>query len=168
MNKKNEIRDELKKLSPFLSDIKKENSFKVPQNYFKSLPEKVLEQVQPTTNTSEKKTTQVGWMERLMENIALLFQPKFAVGFATATILVIAALYFVQKPTDQIDGSYNSIASQYVSENIDEFDIEMLWEASVFENGESNFDNGYDINNTDEYFEEIIDELDDSELEKLL
>ncbi len=167
MNKKNEINDELKKLSPFLSDIKKENAFKVPENYFKTLPDQVLEQVKTTTNTSEKRVTQPGWMERLMENIAVLFQPKYAVGFATALILVVASVYFIQKPTDSFDGSYTSV-NQYVSDHIDEFDVEMLWEASVFETGENNLDEYNDIDNLDEYFEEIIDELDDSELEKLL
>jgi hypothetical protein len=167
MNKKNEINDELKKLSPFLSEIKKENVFKVPENYFKTLPDKVLEQIQTTTNTSEERATQPGWMERLIENIAVLFQPKYAAGFATALILVIATVYFIQKPTDSFDGSYSSV-NQYVSDNIDEFDAEMLWEASVFESGENIIDEQNDNNNIDEYFEEIIDDLDDSELEKLL
>ena len=125
MNNKNEINDELKKLSPFLSDIKKEKVFKVPENYFKSLPDKVLEQVQVTTKTTESKT-QTSWLDRLIENIAFLFQPKFAVGFATALVLVVAAVYFFQKPTN-FSESYQ--ISQYVEENIDEFDVEMLWEA---------------------------------------
>ena len=162
MKKKNEINDELKNLSPFLSDIKKENAFKVPENYFKTLPDKVLEQVQTTTSTSEERATQPGWMERLVEIIAVLFQPKYAAGFATALILVIATVYILQKPADSIDGSYSSI-NEYVSDNIDEFDAEMLWEASVFETGENARD---ELNNENynDYFEEIIDEIHKNEL----
>ncbi len=166
MNKKNEIKDELKNLSPFLSEIKKKDSFKVPKNYFKSLPDNVLDQVR-ITNEASKSVTQANWLDRLIENIAILFQPKYAVGFATVLILVVATVYLTQKPNNQIDGPYQLI-SQYIEENIDEFDAEMLWEASVFEPGEVTNDEAFDDAILDEFFEEIIDDLDDSELEKLL
>jgi hypothetical protein len=167
MNNKKEIKDELEKLSPFLSEIKKENAFEVPENYFKSLPDKVLEQIQVSKNTTKQSEDQAGWIDRLIENIVLLFQPKYAVGFATALVFVVASVYIFRKPTDQIDGSYQ-LASQYISDHIDEFDVEMIWELSVSETGESTADEGIDDSSFDEYLDEIIDELDDSELEKLL
>jgi len=119
MKKKNEIKEELKKLSPFLSEIKKEDSFKVPQNYFKSLPDKVLDQVRVVTKAPEHSPTQPSWIDRLIENIAVLFQPRYAVGFATATILVVASVYFSQQPDSPIEGSYQ-LASQYIEDNIDD------------------------------------------------
>ncbi len=167
MKKKNEIKDELKKLSPFLSDIKKEDSFKVPKNYFKSLPDKILEQVRVTTETSEKSITQANWLDRLFEYISVLFQPKYAVGLATAMILVVASVYYSQKPDNSIEGPYQ-LVRQYIEDNIDEFDAEMLWEASVYEPGEVANHENIDDYYLDEYFEEIIDDIDDSELEKLL
>jgi hypothetical protein len=167
MKKNNEIKDELKKLSPFLSDIKKENAFKVPKDYFKSLPDKVLDQIQVSKNTTEQISAQASWIDRLIENIAVLFQPRYAIGFATALILIVAAIYINQKPVNQLNGSSN-LVSQYVEENIDEFDAEMLWEASVFESEENYNDETEDDVGSDEYLEELIDELDDSELEMLL
>ena len=167
MKKKNEIKDELNKLSPFLSDIKKKDSFKVPKNYFNSLPDKILEQVLVTTENPEKSIAQPNWLDSLIENIAVLFQPRYAVGLATVMILVIAAVYFSQKTVSPIEESYQ-LASQYIEENIDEFDAEMLWEASVFESGEVTDDETIEDVYLDEYFEEIIDDLDDSELEELL
>ena len=167
MNNKKEIRDELKDLSPFLSDIKKENAFKVPKDYFKSLPDKILEQVQVSKNTTEQTTTQSSWLDRLIEGIAILFQPRYAVGFATALILIVAAVYFNQKPGDQFDGSFQ-LVSQYVEDNIDEFDADMLWEASVFEADDDFIEEMEDDAGSNEELDELIDELDDDELKMLL
>ena len=168
MKKKNEIKDELEKLSPFLSEIKKENAFKVPKNYFNSLSEEVLKQVQVTSNSTEQTTTaSTSWLDRLIENIAVLFQPRYAVGFATALILVVAAFYFTQQPGGQLNEPYQ-LASQYVEEHIDDFDAELLWEASVFEDDLDNTEKANDDLKDDYYFNEIIDELDDTELEELL
>jgi len=166
MKKKNEIKDELKGLSPFLSEIKKENAFKVPKDYFKTLPDDVLKQVQVTSNTTEQSTTQSSWLDWLIENIAVLFQPKYAVGFATALILIVASVYFFQNPTDDLDGSAQ--LSEYVEENIDEFDVEMLWEASVFEGDENYIDETENDAGFEEDLEELINDLDDNELEMLL
>ena len=167
MKKKNEIKDELQKLSPFLADLKKEHNFKVPENYFKSLPDKVLDQARVTTKTPEHSPAQPSWLDRLAEYVLFLFQPKYAVGFATVLIVVVASIYFMRGPDNQTDGSF-MIASQYVEENIDEFDAEMLWEASVFEDVKTSDDTTIEDDSYDEYFEEIIDDLDDSELEILL
>jgi len=163
MDNKKDIKDELKGLSPLLSGIKKDNAFKVPKDYFKSLPDKVLEQVQVTKNITEKATDQPSWLNRLIENIAVLFQPKYAVGFATALILIVAAVYINQNSGDQLNDS-NLFVSQYIEENIDDFDAELLWEASVFEND----DELEDDTGSDEFFDELIDELNDDELEMLL
>ena len=168
MKKKNEIKDELEKLSPFLSKIKKENAFKVPKNYFNSLPDEVLKQVQVTSNATEQTTIpSSNWLDRLVENIAVLFQPRYAVGFATALVLIVAAVYFSQQPGNQVNEPYQ-LASQYVEEHIDDFDAELLWEASVFEGDLENTEKSNDDIKDDYYFNEIIDELDDSELEELL
>ena len=167
MDNKNEIKDELKKISPFLSKIKKEDAFKVPENYFQSLPDQILEQIRDNKNLFEKERSQVTWPDQLMKYIAVLFQPKVAATFATVVALILAAVYFSQKPTDQLDGTDQSVTN-YVAENIDEFDAEMLWETSIYEFEENNPNDKLQETNFDEFFEEIIYELDDSELEQLL
>ena len=45
MKRNSDIEKELKKISPALSEIKKDNVFKVPQGYFETLPESVLKLV---------------------------------------------------------------------------------------------------------------------------
>lgn len=167
MDKKNEIRDELKKLSPLLSKIKKEEAFKVPENYFRSLPDKVLAQTKTAGNTSTQHVRQFAWIERFVENLTVLLQPKFAVGIATIATVIIATVYFFLPPNTQLDGTHQSV-HEYVSNNIDEFDAEMLWEANSFDSEESNEMEKVKETDFDDFYEEILYELDDSQLEKLL
>lgn len=167
MDNKNEIRDELKKLSPLLSKIKKEEVFKVPENYFTSLPDKVLEQTKTAGNTSSQHVRQFAWIERLVENFTMLLRPKYAVGIATITAVIIATVYFFLPPDAQPDGIHQSV-TEYVSNNIDEFDAEMLWEAGVSESEESTETGRGKEAESGDFYEEILYELDDSQLEQLL
>jgi len=54
MNKQNEISDleELKKMAPTLSSLKKENHFSVPSNYFDEFPMKVKSKIDAEENAS--------------------------------------------------------------------------------------------------------------------
>ena len=54
MDRKKEIKDELENLSLFLSEMKKKNSFKVPENYFAELSANVWEEVQKDKVVVEK------------------------------------------------------------------------------------------------------------------
>ncbi len=165
MKKKDEIREELNELSPLLARMKKENSFKVPRNYFESLPDKVMEQVCPQPQTQQ--APQIGWLDRLLENLAVLLQPRYAVGLATIAILIVAGVFYLQKPGVDQPGGFDSPLAQYISDNIDEFDAEMIYELTASGlNGNDTFDETTDP--SDEYLDEYIDELDDSDLEELL
>ena len=166
MKKNDEIREELKELSPFLAKMKREDAFKVPKNYFDSLPDKVLEQVQPQPATQQ--TPQISWFDRLIDSFAVLLQPRYAVGLATVAVLLVAGVFYMQKPVAPEITPDNSLA-QYISDNIDEFDAEMIYELSIADrtSGENIPDNST-TDPTDIYIDEIIDGLDDSDLEKLL
>ena len=165
MKKNDEIREELKELSPFLAKMKRENAFKVPKNYFESLPDKVLEQVRPQPVTQQ--TPQISWFDRLIDSFAVLLQPRYAVGLATVAILLVAGVFYMQKSADPVVNPDASLA-QYISDNIDDFDADMIYEWSIASGNSEDLPDNSTSDPTDIYIDEIIDGLDDSDLEKLL
>lgn len=53
MENRNDIQNELKQLSPLLAEWKKENLFTVPENYFSSVKENVMEKIYSESVNSE-------------------------------------------------------------------------------------------------------------------
>ena len=84
---KPEENNNLQELAPEFSKIKKENSFKVPDGYFDSLPMKIQE------NISEPKNVSI-W-EQL---IPILRQPKYSVSLAFISTIVIIGFMVLNKP----------------------------------------------------------------------
>jgi hypothetical protein len=70
--------EELHKIAPRLSKIQKENSFKVPDGYFETLPQKLQERLHPDEKGS--------WLQRIME----YFKPHLALAGMMVGVFVIA------------------------------------------------------------------------------
>ena len=131
MNRKDEIRNELEQISPYLAgldlrpafkipkgyfdelpdtvlesvsplaELKKEQVFKVPENYFKSLPDLVLAKVAPQEEeevvTKPVLSPQSSWIDDLINSVAVLFQPRYALRLAAVAIVLIGGFVFLQK-----------------------------------------------------------------------
>ena len=114
MNNKNEIHDFK------LSDIKKENPFKVPANYFEELPTKVQNKI---ANTKKQET----FFDKLM----FIFSPKFGVAFAGVLVLIMLAVNYSK--TEQTDYLSNlDVDYHTIIETID-FDEDELLLADLYE-----------------------------------
>ena len=176
MKNRDEIKDELEGLSPFLWKQKeKPDGFEVPKDYFKSLPDEVLKKM----NVGQKveHTPKINWWENLMEYFQPLFQPKYTLAIASFTLLMVAGIFYMKNDSTEphtqqllaeaiLDQVPDDILQDYISNNIDDFDESILKE-ELTENSEDPLPE-FEINDPDELMDELIDELDISELEELL
>lgn len=140
-------KDELRDIAPDLSAMKNQDGFSVPHNYFKELPDRVLARI----HEEEQKPSPVdAWWARL-------WQPRYALAFATVLILVVAGIWITKSdtPTDPLASITGDEALQYVMANLHEFSTEDVlsvstgseWEAEEF------------IRVSDENLDQLIDEL---------
>ncbi len=168
-NIKKEIQEELKNLAPSLSKMEKKEGFQIPENYFNELPDQIMSQLD-FSKTSLKKE-RVSWIEILSEKITVFFQPRIAIGFSMA-MLMICSIYFLTKNTTTTSSAFAELSiaemENYIEENIEDFDEEILFEF-VAEN-EMNSLGKLEVEDEDldEYMFEIIEDLEDEDLEDLL
>ena len=173
MKNKKEVKEELQHLSPFLSDLKKENPFKVPQQYFEQLPDELMNRVRKDRLRSSDKT-KVSWLDQFLNELVRIFSPRLVAGFATCVLLLAAGFFFLrqeQNPAEQefLAGVSNEEIQQYLSDNIDDIDDEMLIEMSL---SHHNVDvlGPIDLKEEEmeEFIEDFMDDIDDETLEELL
>ncbi len=175
MDRKKEIKEELEKISPFLADLKKEQNFKVPTNYFNDLEEDLWKQVRPQPTTETTVVPKKNWLEQIELALASLFQPRLALSLASLLLMLTAGWYFMQQPTDVSGSLADNLpsleeASDYLAEHIDDFDADLLMQLELGEEelsqiSENSFD---DEESSDSYFDEMLDDLDKDDLEQLL
>ncbi len=167
-----ELQDELNELSPSLSKLDKREGFEVPPRYFDRLTDEVLRKAKADTElTKEKQSPQ--WLQNISNALATLWQPRVAISLASVAVLVLAVNFFFNTSSD-IDDPLAGISdisdqelSQYIQENLDEFDADLLADL-----GDDFFGDYFLPLNEDElldqYFEKAIDEIDPDDLEELL
>ena len=174
---KKEILDELREVAPSFAKMEKKEGFQVPEDYFSELPDKILTELNLSENTTKTDATppaSTAWWTQLIDSIMILMQPRLALGFAVVLVLLVSVFLLTQ-------GSENTSmslvlspeeAGQYIMENIDDFDEEMLFDALAEIEGEMNLMDLKEMNfeeaELDGLMEEIIDDLDDNTLEELL
>lgn len=175
MKNKDEIRDELKDLSPFLWEQKaKPEGYDVPKDFFKSLPDEVLSKLNERPQVAAEKKED--WLEQIIQSIQYLFQPRYAMAYASVALLLVAGFYFinnVENPGNQpmaaaelLTDMPDDVLDNYISEYIDEFDETILAE-QVADNIERPLNN-LEIENNDELLDELMDEMEVEDLEDLL
>ena len=172
-NNKKEIQDELEKLAPSLSKLKKEESFEVPENYFSQLPDQILGEINLSKNNTQVElvSSSISWFDQIAERLTIFFQPKMAVRFAMMIALV-ATVYFMNNNTNtevpQVAELTSTELEDYVKANLDDFETEEL--LNILSEGETETWTEMDIDDEDldEYLEEIIDDLDTDDLEDFL
>lgn len=172
---------------PFLKKIKEQpgaGGFQVPKHYFKHLPDEVLHRAK---QPEPAPMPQPNWLERVEQFVAGLLQPRYALAFASVVALVVAGIYFMGKNgSDEVqpiaavqlaDISDDELFA-YVSDNIGEFDHDLVLETAGPELLDVKIQSKPSLHKTkapkpeveemEEYIDEVIDEIDVEDLEELL
>lgn len=163
----------LESVSP-LNALKAKEAFSVPVNYFESLPDLVLEKVQPKQDTeavpvlSPEKST--NWLDELINSIAMLFQPRYAMRLAAVAILLIGGVFLIQN----IENNSSAIADAEVDPleeyglTIDDLTDDDLALLLSDVNIEESMENPENIDALIDHMLENIDDISDEDLESLL
>jgi hypothetical protein len=140
--------DELKKMAPRLSELKRENPFKVPDDYFDSLSRSIQQQIQslpdyektaaknafkvpegyfdslPTIiqqRIIDEKSKRVNWGEMID---AIFFKPKFVLALASVALLVVFSVKYFNRPISVqpavAEVSYSELSNSIYLAEIDE------------------------------------------------
>ena len=128
MSEKENIQKELEELAPELSQVKKENLFEVPADYFQKLPGELMAKLQ-----SEP---QANWWDTLDNQIQLWLdkwlKPQFAMpAFASMVVLIMAAHLLIVPPGSVTEpttlaGISDAVLEDYVYDYSDEFDLAVM------------------------------------------
>lgn len=177
MKNQEELNKELSELSPFLQELKlKDDGLRVPAYYFDNLSDEVWQRLQEESQLkpqTQPRPAPPAWWAQWRQLWNMLLQPQYGLSLASVAVLVCVAIFLlrpaqVETPLAQITAEE---ASQYVTSNIDEFDMAMLEELSAkAEAEEKSAATSPSPNDSvmDQYLEEIIDEIDLEDLEDLL
>ena len=169
---KDEIREELKSLSPFLSKMKEENAadgFSVPKNYFHNLRVEMLQQAKAEMEQEvappAKKSTIWGWF----------YRPQFRLAMGVGLVLLVSWLVMRSYQNTGVEAGMASLTYEemntYVQENLDEFDEDLLADYAAANSPDDwSFLSGEEVNqdDVDAIYEELLDDVDLSTLEELL
>lgn len=151
MNNSNNISDDLKKIAPKLSEIRKITPFKVPDQYFEQLP--YIIQAKCIESKSSKYDIWTWIRESLLEY-------KYAASVSLAMVVLGLGLifykYFFQQQiaTQTLTSLTPTEVNNFVSDNINLFDEEMISELCYVD--ESNLTQSEDTENQDKQLEEYI------------
>lgn len=169
------IQEELKEMHSSLANLKRDNPFRTPVDYFESLPDDLMRRIQaeaslwpteaPVTKSKPVRFSLSAW----------LIQWRFQLG--VLGVFLAAALYFLLLPTSSDTNSAVDLAQleaaeikQYVSNNIDDFSMEMLLEAAIVESDDVHtFDvlEGLDENTLDQLMNQMLDDMDLNDLDEI-
>jgi hypothetical protein len=114
-----DVRAELEHVAPHLSQMKPEDGFNVPHNYFQTLPDQVLQRISEQQDAIP--TWQIWWGR-------VRSQPGLTMALAGAAVLLVAGIWFFgpQSQPDPLGSITDEEALQYVIANVDEFTSEDL------------------------------------------
>lgn len=164
MKYKKEIQDELDELSPFLSELKQqETGMGVPEHYFDFLTASVMEQVVliPKSSASVLPKAKPVWY-------AFLFNERIWSGLAMTLLLMVTILFFRNQPIAD-EPTFAEISSEeaviYIAAHLEDFETSLFTEGDFIEEMEAAKIEDEEI---DLYLEEIIEDLDTETLEELL
>ncbi len=176
MKDNKDVREELEDLSPFLSGLKKQQNFQVPDQYFEQLPDDLMARIKRETAEESKPSASISWFDQLVAALSALMQPRYALRLASVVVLILAGLFIFRSMPDNegLEGSGLAALSEdevheYISQNIDDYEAEWIpdFDTAESENGLS-VEEAAENAELDVYFDEIIDVLDDNDLEDLL
>ena len=171
---KEDFENELRALSPFLADLKKqkkEDGFKAPKFYFDTLADKVIASAQPTKAVAPPQyLTTSSLAERVQIWLSGLVSSRRALAFASVLLVAVSGWYFLKPnptvPTEQcreLACLPHEEIKTYISENISDFEEEMLIKnVSIAENTEGDALKHLDEKEVEQY---LIDKLEIEDVE---
>lgn len=118
------LQDELRQIAPELSEMKHEDGFTTPHNYFKELPDRVFAQI-----AAEEQRPVLVW-----DWLRGLWKPRFAIAFASVLVLVVAGVWYsrMQTSEDPLLTITKDEALEYVLNNLYDYNSEDFISADVF------------------------------------
>lgn len=139
MEKEKNIQEELEVLSPLLAKMKKEQpttGFSVPPAYFKNLADELIQQQEELqkVDREQKAVSSVMWWERLLNQVAEVFQPKLAMVFTIMLLLLAGTWFFNMNSNDKLQVNSEPTLEElenYVAANLDEFSEDLLLEYEI-------------------------------------
>ena len=168
MNDKEKTNEELKDF-PFLKDLKEqEEGFELPFNYFTGLSEEVM------TKIHSKNKTRWDWSAWSRHWLEQLMSPHFVLRLAALTGVVVTLFVLLLPKSNQTNlvaekELSSEVIQKYVLANLEEFDTDLFTNLldETNENQELPEEN-LPPTELDQMLEEIIDDIDISDLEELL
>lgn len=169
---KEELQRELQELSPLLAKWKAENrpeGFDLPPGYFRQLPGEVLQRLSGSEQAGARK-----WWSPVVQALANLFQPRFAIGAATVALLIVTGIMYrhsnASEESDPFAGLSTEEIGRYIDNNLEKFDEQLVIEATTHSPDLSIFPSTVtEEDSLDEhYLQEFLDDLDTKTLEELL
>ncbi|NND09445.1 MAG: hypothetical protein HKN87_23980 [Saprospiraceae bacterium] len=150
------------KLPKFLQEMKDENPFQVPPEYFKNLSTQTWKRMQKTQESRGIRWVPDGFRFAIRATVGLL-RPTMAFG-AIALLIGLAILW----PNTEEFGGHGAMLTEqeiltYIAENVDDFDVnELYWaEALTMEEVPSDLlGDPSDELELEPVFEELIEDLD--------
>lgn len=160
-----DIKKELEEISPLLAKLKKEQSQpELPANFFNNLQVDVIQELRPEFEKPSTTFVEKGILVRLIEWIR---KPQVAMAFGVSLLLIGVGIFFLvpQDPSPSLTWEAISEESilEYLDENIDDFEAVSLMEISE-EEEEVIFDTELDDNLIDQYLEDNLNQIDESDL----
>lgn len=110
------------KLPDFLEDLRGENPFQTPHNYFKGLPDQIMQRIQEEKSQSQPDK----WWHSLTKILQSTLVPKPV--WAIATVLVVGAYFWMnnvnQLNINDLESDFTSVElAQYIQDHIDDFEV---------------------------------------------
>lgn len=160
---KKEIKKELQDLNSFLADKKLENNFEVPKNYFNNLQIDLIQKLE-IKNQDLPRQESKGFWTRLFSKPGSL---RPVISFATIAILAAGAFIWLQPNKQNATLAFQDLnpdeIEQYIENNIDAFDLELLSDSETDLSGFIYTDddqiNDYLKDNIGDFDEQLFDEL---------
>lgn len=146
------LKKELEQEAPFLARLKDQEVVpSAPEGYFRQLQEEVMGKV------TARPAVRPLWL-------------RFAAAASIVVLAGVAIFLFRPAPASQDTALTAEEMHQYISQNIDEFDLDLLlpFAAASVNRGGWMEDAGFDDPAMQEYMNELLDEIDLETLEELL
>lgn len=152
MREKDNIKDELNELSPFLAKLRKsDDGFEVPEDYFQSFESNLMARIKaeeevknwsPSATTSTESTQPASWMSKVL---TWLKTPQISISFAMVLVIIVAISVILQPTMPNgataemisVEEAISDISTEemlaYVEANVEQFDETLLSEVVEIE-----------------------------------
>ncbi len=173
MDKRKELENELQELAPLLRELKtKGDGLSVPKNYFRTLPDQVLEKAR------KEGLIATPWPIRLARSLvqvlqslqfALQTRPAIVLAGLAALLVFVGVLFFQPTPPTQTAGLEEvptEAIARYLNAHIEEIDESLLLSTGL-EAGEDLLSSP-ETSPEDQMIERLLEEVDLTEMEEWL